>query len=142
MRGLLLTVMLVLFSTMHAQQVVVKNTIYQLEGEIIIKEGKDVTDALSPDEKKLIFKKRNRQLKAERKAKKTKQKLEKQQKKTEKQLKKQERAQKKLEKAEAHYFEIIKKYDKQKEKLSSEETKEWLSRIEKAKKKYEKAKKK
>lgn len=138
----------------HAQEVVLKGITYKVKGDVILKDGTDVTNTLSLEEQQEIkttlqknndilaeTKKREKDLK---KAEKNQKAAEKKQKKSENELKKKEKLHSNFEKSEKKYNDAINKYEKLKKKgkLSPEDEAKWLKKIEDLKKDHHKAKSK
>ncbi len=150
--------MLLLFLTfgyfMNAQDVLVDGVNYVVKGEKILRDGIDVSDSLTPEQKQnitTVFLEKEASLrdaekleKALKRAEKSQKKAEKKQKKAEKELKRKENAQSKYEKSEKKYIEALNKYEKLKKKgkLSPVDEKKWLEKIEKLKETQVKAKRK
>jgi len=165
-------VLFVCCCVVNAQEVVFKEAKYQVKGEKIMKDGKDVTKTLSAEDQKHIkdsykiektkvekakaaekmeaekAKAKEKAVKQEEKAKKEKEKdvkkAEKAQKKSEKELKAKEKAKSTYEKAEKKHESAVAKYEKLKKKgkLSPVDEKKSLDKIEKLNEKVEKAKRK
>lgn len=148
-----------------AQSILHKGQKYEVQNEIILINGEDVTQTLSKQERKAIYIKYNREAeslkkrvnqniqldkakkKEEKKLKKSEKqqkKAEKKQKKAEKEVKLKEKAKKNFEKAERIYEKSQKKFNKLKSKgkLSTEDETKWLKKLEKQKEQIAKAKKK
>jgi regulator of protease activity HflC (stomatin/prohibitin superfamily) len=136
----------------NAQEVNLKGITYKVKGDVILRDGADVTSTLSLDEQQEIkmtveknkeiladTKKREKNIK---KAENKQKSAEKKQKKAEKALKQKEKAQSNFEKSEKKYNEAIEKYEKLKKKgkLSPQDEGKWLEKIEDLKKDHQKAK--
>ncbi len=160
-RLVLFIVLLIIGSTVFAQEVKINDDVYEVKKDVIYKNGVDVTSTLSDDEKtKILSAFETQKIKSaeedkakERleKAEKEQRRAEKQQKKAEKKQKKAEKALKQKEKAQSNYDKAIKKHEdaitkyeklKKKGKLSPVEEGKWLEKIEKLNANIAKTKKK
>ena len=129
--------------SMAAQEVKVNDNVYEVKKDLIFKNGVDVTNILTADEKSQIFAafeksniERAEAIKTQKrieKAEKEQKKAEKKQKKAEKALKQKEKAQSNYDKATKKHQDALKKYEKlkRKGKLSQQGEKKWLEKIEK-----------
>ncbi|XCF06240.1 hypothetical protein ABI125_16160 [Tamlana crocina] len=154
MRFLVVTLFFCLGLMLQAQEVTLNGVIYTVKGEAVLKDGVDVTNKLSLEErlevKKALNKKveaieaANEKEKALKKAEKKQKAAEKKQKKAEKALKQKEKAHSNYEKLTGKYESAQQKYEKLKKKgkLSPQDEQKWLSKIEKLKEQTAKAKRK
>jgi hypothetical protein len=139
---------------LNAQEVTLNGEVYQIKKEQIFKDGMDVTESLSFEEKKQIWANFNQKMIEIKESEKIRNKLkkaekeqrtaQKRQKKVENTLKQKEKEQSRFDKAEKKYNDALKKYDKLKSKgkLSPEDDKKWLDKIEGYNKALLKAKRK
>ncbi|ALJ05859.1 hypothetical protein APS56_12285 [Pseudalgibacter alginicilyticus] len=139
---------------MNAQEVNVNGKVYTVKKEAIFKDGADITETLTIEEKDNIKDKLENKIRLEKeekeraaqnkKAEKEQKKAESKQKATEKALNKKVKAQANFEKADKKYDDAVKKYEKLKGKgkLSPNDESKWLNKIEKLKKSSDKAKSK
>lgn len=140
--------------SVSAQEVKVNDNVYEVKKDLIYKNGVDVTNTLTADEKFQIFtafeKLNLEKAEAEKtqkrieKAEKEQKKAEKKQKKAEKALKQKEKAQSNYDKATKKHQDALKKYEKLKNKgkLSPQDEAKWLEKIEKLNANISKAKRK
>ncbi|MBC3756946.1 hypothetical protein H7U19_00925 [Hyunsoonleella sp. SJ7] len=143
LRLLLLVIFLMIGVSIKAQEIKVNEVVYEVKKDLIFKDGADVTNTLTPEEKTKIrsaFEKRKLQMgeterveKQLEKAEKEQKKAEKKQKQAEKALKKKQKAQSNFEKATKKHEVATKKYEKLKKKgkLSPQDEQKWLEKIEK-----------
>ena len=147
--------------SIYAQDIKINDEVYQVKKDVIFKNGVDVTNTLSEEEKSKIFAAFNKQQqqiaeadrvqkklekaeKEQKRAEKEQRRAEKKQKKAEKALKQREKAQANFDNATKKHKAAINKYEKliKKGKLSPEDEAKWLEKIEKYKDNIAKAKKK
>ncbi|MFD2726165.1 hypothetical protein [Hyunsoonleella rubra] len=143
LRLLLLVIFLMIGVSIKAQEITVNEVVYEVKKDLIFKDGADVTNTLTPEEKTKIrsaFEKQQLQIeeadRAEKKlekAEKEQKRAEKKQKQAEKALKKKQKAQSNFEKATKKHQNATKKYEKLKKKgkLSPQDEQKWLEKIEK-----------
>ncbi|APY10641.1 hypothetical protein BWZ22_05025 [Seonamhaeicola sp. S2-3] len=154
-RATLLIIFVLTGLSVFSQEVILNQSIYQVNKNTIFKEGVDVTNDLSKEEKSEIFKIYKKQQKDITKIKKAQKKAEKEQEKAEKKVEKKkkqaEKALKKKEKAQANYDKAIEKHEaalskyeklKNKGKLSPVAEAKWKEKIAHLKTKIAKAQKK
>lgn len=140
----------VLGLSVSAQEVTLNGAIYSVKGDVVLKNGVDVTNTLSLEERLEVKEALNKQTeaiekeKALKKAEKKQKAAEKKQKKAEKALKKKEKAHSKYEKLAEKHESTQQKYEKLKKKgkLSPLDEQKWLSKIEKLKEQTAKAQRK
>jgi hypothetical protein len=138
----------------QAQEIDINGTIYTVKKEAIFKNGMDVTETLTLEERKEIkanLEEKIRQEKAKEETEKKIEKAEKEQKRAENKQKKAEKALKKREKEHSNFEKSVKKHEdaiskyeklKRKGKLSPEDEGKWLKKIDKLKEANEKAQRK
>ena len=161
MKYLILLLLVGFGYTVGAQEVNFNGKTYKIKKEQVFKDGIDVTETLTIEEKQQIraaFDKKMAQIKEseevakrlekaekeQKKAEKERKKVEKEQKKLEKALKKKEKAQSNFEKAVKKHEDAIKKYEKLKTKgkLSPVDEEKWLKKIDGLKDDIDKTKRK
>lgn len=144
----------VLGLSVSAQEVTWNGATYSVKGDVVLKDGIDVTNTLSLEERlevKKALNKKAQAIDAANEKEKALKKAEKKQKAAEKKQKKAEKALKQKEKAHSNYEKLTEKYEsaqqkyeklKKKGKLSPQDEQKWLSKIEKLKEQTAKAKRK
>ena len=155
MKNYWIIMLLIAFSVnLGAQEVSVDGVTYKVKKESIFKDGTDITETLTVEqrnniktnlENKISLEKQEKERIAQiKKAEKDQKKAESKQKAAEKALKKKEKAQSNFEKAGKKYEDALNKYEKLKVKgkLSPQDEGKWLEKIEKLKEANDKAKRK